>query len=255
MSWYQENGEVPKYRVAIGINNVSGSAGAIDAELTLPAYLESLWSETQVDGDDIRIVDADGTTKLTYELSGWNQTTRAGTIKIDNYSAPGGGMLLVWLYWGNSTYTSGGTSVTTASPKTATVEVGAPATNLFVAQREQPGAARPRHVLAKRSSEAIFVYIDWSGLLTPLAQPVRDRFSQYEEIDYISSVTVTTSGTNQTTMYDEEKGHFLGGAMTRTLIKAGTTDTDYTVKVQVKTTLGQTLEQTIWLKVRDTNEA
>ena len=254
MGWYRSSGgKVPKFRVAV----IFTAAGAVatDIQFNLPATLDSLWTETQSDGDDIHLVDADGETKLVYDLSSWSQANRTGTIQIDGYAAPGAGQCLVWLYYGSSDMENGEAAVSISSPVTGYIELAAPGPLIFRAVREQPGAQRPRQQLAKRPNEQIHLWIDWSGVLEKRLEPFQEKYLHFEEIDYISATTVTTGGTDQTAMYDTSEGKVVGSFITKHLIKAGSDGADYTIMVQIKTTKGQTLEHTVWLKVRGVDEA
>ena len=254
MSWYRSSdGKVPKFRAAV-IFTATG-AGAVDIQFTLPASLDSLWTETQSDGDDLHMVDADGETKLVYDLSSWSQSSHTGTMQVDGYNAPGAGQCLVWLYYGSSDMANGEAAVTIASPKTGFIELARPGPLLFTAVREQPGAQRPRQQLAKRPNEQIHIWIDWSGILEKRLEPFQEKYLHFEEIDYISSTTVTTGGADQTDMYDASEGKVVGSFVTKHLIKAGSDGSDYTITAQIKTTKGQTLEHTVWLKVRGVDEA
>jgi hypothetical protein len=254
MSWYGETGYTWKRRASISIDNTAGGAGTIDAEGTIPATLDQFWDEIDSSGNELRVVDADGVTKLAYSIASFNKTNRTGTISIDGYSAPGGGMLHCHLYWNASGAGSGAVATVIASPKTLYIEACGPASaDLARALPARPGDTRPRNVMAKGSDETRDMWIDLGALVPRRAAPSRLHY-ECDEIDWMT-YTVTTGGAAQAAMIEATATRFFAGRFARLRLKAGTDGTDYTVQPVVRTVEGLVLGPRTWLKLRDQDEA
>jgi len=128
----------------------SGAGGAVDVNIAIPSWWDEFWEQVDADGDDIRITAADGYTELSWQLSGWNSTTRTGTIQIDNMTLVQQRLELGWIYWGNA----GAAAVTPsghtpASPVIGSIYVGAPGPTRVEARRLDPGNVSPPQVVGK----------------------------------------------------------------------------------------------------------
>ena len=256
MAWLK-SGSSWIYRHSMTIDNSAGAAGAIDATIDIPSDWDAFWTTVNSAGDDIRVADADGYTLLTYDLASWNSTTRVGTIELDNYSAPAGAMLQVHLYWGNSGASAGLSAFAPAAAKSGVIEVGTVVGPRIVTVPERPGEARPRVMLAKASTETIWVTWDLSREMQRRLTPNAGS-DLYEEIDY-ASVNVYLAGVDQTGMYTTTATRYLPNHQVLTEIKAGSDGSDYTIQLTVVTTTPagktRTLKRRAWLKVRDVDES
>ena len=240
--------------IPVAVDNTGGAAAAIDITFTVPTDLNSFWSVIQSDGDDIRVVDADGRTLLNYRLATFTYASRVCVIEVDNYAAPAGEMCQIWLVWGNSSASSAVSVFVGASMKTGYIATPAPWGKLVPAIRENFRSQRPRATLQKASGESIYFTLDLRTVLNRRrnGEPVGGDL-RYEEIDYVS-YRVTTGGAAQASMIDEAKIRFCMEGV-RLYLTAGSDGTEYVVEVTVVTTDLQTLIFYVWLSVRNSDEA
>jgi hypothetical protein len=251
---YTDNTNTFAYSYPIAVDNTGGAAGSSDVQVVLPTDLDLFWTTVQSDGDDVRLVDADGKTLLVYQLSAWVYATRSGTIQIDNYALPAGEMCQIWLVWGNSSVSSAAGSFVAGAVKTGYIAVCAPLGKLIPAIRENFRAQRPRAQLQKASGESIFFTLDVREALgrRRKGQPWGGDY-RCEEIDYVS-YRVTLAGAAQGAMIDEAKIRFYPEGP-RLYLTAGSDGSEYTVEVTVVTTELQTLIFYVWLSVRNADES
>ena len=239
-------------RAPIAVDNTAGSTGNQYVQVVVPPDMEEFWTHVnQTDGRDVRITDYTGASIVPYALSGFNATTRTLTINIGLYSAPVVAMYQMWLYWDSATAASGASTVTVDTPKTGKVELGHPTDLRSHVQHEPSGGVRPVTQLSKPSADADWIYWDLRQVLQQYLSPAYG-FGRLEEIGW-ASVAVTTGGESQSGMVDATKTRFIDGWV-KTLIKAGSSGTDYTVALTVTTSLGRTLTARCWLFVRDVAE-
>mgnify|MGYP001607787233 CR=1 FL=1 len=161
------------YREAITID-CTGGGGTIDASIVVPKDWDLFWLNVKAAGADIRVTDADGFTLLTYDLNWFNSTTRVLTIEIDNYAAPAAAMIVVWLYWGNSSAADASTVFAPAAAKTGYVAVDGPVGTVIRTSDERAGELRPKKQLAKAPADILFVTFDFSDELILRASPMAD---------------------------------------------------------------------------------
>ena len=254
MSWFREAGATWRRRASISVDNTAGAGGAIDASGAIPAAFDEFWDEIDATGNELRVVDADGVTKLAYSVASFNKTNRTGTLEIDGYSAPAAGMLQVFLYWNASWAATGAVVTTIAAAKSLVIETCGPATlDLVTAAPLRPGDTRPRRALGKASDETRDVWIDMAAWLPRRRMPFVGRY-ECDEMDYATYV-LTTGDTAQASMVDATKTRYYGGRFVRVRVAAGTDGTDYTITPTIRTIEGLILTPRTWLKVRNQDEA
>lgn len=148
--WYDDDWA---YRHPVGVLSVATSATE-DATIVLPSWWDQFWSAVQTNGEDVRLVEADGVTDLDFKLTGWDKSAKTGTIEIEDLPIPntaaGRKLILVWIYYGNDaasapTYTTH----TPSSPGLGTVYLGAPSPDRVVAARLPPGEVNPAQEVGK----------------------------------------------------------------------------------------------------------
>lgn len=241
MSW-RAAGDL--YRQPISIDNTAGGAGSFDATVAIPTDWDAFWTTVQSDGDDIRVTRSDGVTLVTkYDLAaGFNTSTRSGTLEIQD-TAAAAGMLNYWMYWGDSSLTSGVTAFAPASAKTAYLDLGnsvKPYTFRAQAQ-ERPGDATPVNTMAKTPGTTIWLWLDFSALLQKRVDPHPSQTSlEYECLSY-ATVTASGSGLTATATATRFEVGRADAAIVRCQISAGNSGTDYLVTVTAVTSLGRTL--------------
>jgi hypothetical protein len=244
------------YREAIVIDCTAGG-GTIDATCLLPKDWDLFWNNVKAAGADIRVTDADGFTLLTYDLNGFNSSTRTLTIEIDNYVSPSAtSMVVVWLYWGNSAATDASTVFAPAAAKTGTVNPSGPPKPIWKTAPERPGEVRAKQQMSKAAAEVVFVTFDFSDEMIKRVSPLADSYL-LEEIDYFAC-TVELAGVNQTAMVDLPTQRLVHPYYVIGHIKGGTDAIDYRIKCRITTTdpagRNRVLERVVWLKVRDVDE-
>ena len=252
MSWRSAN---DLYRQPLSIDNTAGGSGSFDATISIPADWDHFWTTVQSTGYDMRVTGPDGVTVPSkFDLASFNTTNKTGTIEIQD-TAPAAGMLQYWLYWGDSTLTSGLTVFSPSSAKTGYADLGAPVPGyLFAAQaQERLGDTSPKNVMAKTSDTTVFAWVDFSALMQRRVHvhPAAVGSHEYECLSYVTvaataGLTVTTTGTRY------EVGA-AGAAIVRVQMSGGTTANDYILTVTAVTTLGRTLTAKIEVLCRDMN--
>lgn len=256
MSWGRFGAYVPLYRASISLD---GNGASADYAITVPAD-HPIWDTIDASGAEIRVTDADGQTVLTYQWSGFSLANRTGTIQIDNFTA-GTGIEQVWLYWGMAGASSGAGSFVASAPRSGYIEMGEPGAVRIVPVAERPGATTPERVVTKLSSDSIWIWFDILPLLQRQAIPTGtdgNRHSNLEEIRLVS-YEVYSGASAQAAMITATSPRIYGGRYIKVLVKAGSSGTDYTIRLTTTTTIptqasGQTFARRVELKVYDVAE-
>jgi len=263
MSWYSETAGTINFshRWPVAVNNLSGTS-PINISIALPPDWDDFWDNVLASGADVRAIDADGETLLTYDINAFNKTTRAGTLRIGSYTPPSSdAVCLVWIYWGNATVLSGAATPATSSQKAGTIYQGCPVGGRLIgAAQEGVGATNPAQVVVKTSTETIQVW--WRLNRKRMARrcsPWVDK-DVLEELDYVT-VGVDLATSDQTALYTESDTRFLeadnGDMLIRTTYKAGSNAQTYTAILTVGTTDSGTAtvrDYRAQLKIQDTVE-
>ena len=255
MSYYAEGSETFSHRYPVAVDNIGGGSGAIDITCDLAQFGDAFWSNVQSAGQDVRAIDADGSTLLAYDLLSFNATTRTGSIRIDGYTAPGEGTLLLWLYWGNATVSTAAVSVTISAAKTGSVYLGLPSENEIDALPERIGASKSRRKVTKTSAEQIAIWWEVRGILE-IGRFAENDSRLYEEAEY-ARFGVEDGGSEVSAAMDEALTRFVEAGdrfWIRTIAKAGADGTDYSLRLILGTTGDRILDRRAVLSVKDTTE-
>lgn len=243
-------------RAAISIDNHAG-ASQEDITLAIQSDFPEFWDNVQpAAGADIRVTAADGTTLLTYQLVGFNSTTKVCTVQVDNMPLPTAATCVAWLYWGYTNASSAAGSFTiSGSEKTGTLEVSVPGSGTEVVipcRPEAPGATVPRAEIGKQTAEELHVWWDLSRVLVQRGKR-HENSRLLEEIESVE-FNVSTGGVTQTAMMDNDEDRLVHPHFIRTTVKAGTTATNYLLKMTVITTGGRTIQCLASLRVKNAAE-
>lgn len=259
MSWYRETGYSWKRRASMSVD-ATAAGGTIDVECVVPSTWDDFWTgdasgvgAIDASGNEVRVCDADGSTKLTYAWTGFNKANRTGTLQIDGYAAPAAAMLHLHIYWYATGAPAGSAAVTIAAAKTGYVETCGPPARIMAALQQRTNDDRPLTCWQKGSDETIYAAVD----MGPRLRKRRIAFANSrwcDEIDY-ATYTVTRAGSAHVEMVDATKTRFYAGRWVILLLKAGTVDLDYTVVPSVGTTEGSIEGPRAWLRIRDQDEA
>lgn len=251
--WYREGSNTFLYRVAATV--YSASTTTSDVTITVPPGLDAFWSTTtgiQSDGDDVRVVGADGTL-LSYKASSFTYASRVLVLDIDNLSVTEGANQ-IFIYWGNSTVSSGAASFATGATLTGYVDLARPTGPTISLQPERPGDVRPRQQIAIASTDDRYFWVDMRPLLMGAFDKVNSH-TLLEEASYVTYIVNDSATGPKTGMVNATKTRFVDGFV-RVLIKGtgGTDGSDYTLIVTIVTTEGQTITARAWIKVRSVDE-
>jgi len=242
MSWYKSGSNAFGFRTAIAVDGTGAGAGSVNVTVTVPSDHSAFWDNVQADGDDVRFTQSDGSTVLAYERTTWDYANRSAVFKITAFNlASAGDMGNLWMYFGNSTVSSGSTAYGGGALQTGQIIVSGPTIqDLVVEPGSLQGETSPRYQLQKTPDESVFVWVD-----VPLStrSTLFNGYFYAEEIQYAdvsaddSNVTVAMS---ELRLFTNEKGF----AQLRVKVSGGADlDTDI-VRVTVGTTnsrVGQAL--------------
>lgn len=256
MSWSRSDGMSPLFRVALTVDS-SASAASGDVEIEIPVAFSHFWKNIDSSGNELRVTASDGESLLIYQLkAGFSKADRVGYIQIDNFAPSEAATFQIWLYYGMEGAASKAGSFVYAASKSGYLYAGAPGAAIRgVPQR--PGDTTPREVVSKGAAEQRWVWFDLSALLQGRFSAA-DGFPQFEELHSVT-YAVYAAGVAQAGMVDAASPRFVEGRFVQVLVKGGTTGTDYTIVVTVKTrippiTAAQVVEVRALLKVRDVQE-
>lgn len=241
MSWYKSGSDTFGFRTGVAVDG-TGLVTTLNVTVTVPPDHALFWDNVQSDGDDVRFTQSDGMTVLAYERTTWDYANRSALFKVTAFNlASAGDMGNLWMYFGNSTVSSGSTAYGGGALQTGQIIVSGPTSqDLIVEPGSLQGETSPRYQLQKTPDESVFVWV-----LVNLA--TRDTlFNGYfygEEIQYADVVAddanVTVAMTDLRLFTNRQ-----GFAFLRVKISGGADlDTD-TVRITVGTTnsrIGQAL--------------
>jgi hypothetical protein len=255
MSWYDASWP---YRRAITLYQSAGTSPN-DYTFVIPADLDHVWNNLQASGQDIRITDANGRTLELYDLNSVVASTKTGTVEVDNPAiAINGGLTLFWMYYGNAGAGDAKTVFAPAAALTATLAKDAPKSFIVPVRMERPGALRPANEIAKKASEEIDIFFEFTDILIR-----RDRtFSGSDRYEEIASCTVNArrANANDTSVIDASKCRFVEQEDRMFFVvrcKAGTDGNDYTIIAVANTVeleFSRVLEARCLVKVRDVDD-
>jgi len=154
MSWYDDTFE-NRWPIM--------SDGSVDTEwqIAIPSNWDWFWDNVQdtTNGYDIVICQGDGETLLTFDLSGFNHSTKTCTIRW-NDTATGSTHTVWWIYWNKASPSDLSGSPTTATPQTALISLVDPLSNADTLDLgpERPGSTAPAKEIQKVPGEAKMVW-------------------------------------------------------------------------------------------------
>lgn len=242
------------------------SDGTVETEwqITLPKNWDVFWDNIQdtTNGYDIVLTDYDGETVLTYDLSGFNHTTKTCTIRWNDSTAAIHSVY--WIYWNKTSPSDLTGTPTTVSPATAVISLLDPTRNSDVMDMgpERPGSTAPSKEIHKAVSEGKMVWARLpSGLSMSRMHPSAGSDRLYEVFSWSfvvlqggSDASLDTPGANR--IVEDRNGDTWLGVSLNVL---GWTDaTDYTGQINATIAAtgetGVTVETTFLIKCNDPNE-
>lgn len=237
MSRYISGSDSFSYRMPIVLDTATTPPATSDVTVTIPADDQFFWSTVHSTGNDIRVTSADGRTLLTYQFNpAFNYANRACTLEIEDgapiSSATG---RFLWLYWGNSTVSAPGGSFVYAAAYTGYTVVGHPFRSTPYRYEWSPdryGATKATPTIQKQASETIVVALRYRGALIKRVKPYAGGLEQEEPLTF--EYAVYDGASAQAAMIDatairaDDQYVYL-------IVKAGTTATEYTLRVTMTT--------------------
>jgi hypothetical protein len=276
MGWLRYDSTVSwKRRAAISVDNSAAAAAVVlDVDITIPKDWEDFWDVIDNSGVNIRVTGPDGVTAVSYDIDdgaggAFNAaavTARTGRIRVDSMTIPTAtaGIFLLWLYFDpDGTVAAGDSVVTMTSIGAGYIAHDRPSGRMYEYRPQVPRAENPRDVTHKGPSEQIVVWWQIDRALRKHKRPSGGSL-QSEEPYYMAMAVYNTSAADQTAMYALASNRFYWDGPSRTMwircvVKAGTTDTRYTVVPTVytvepfaPTVALQTFQPRLGLAVRQT---
>jgi hypothetical protein len=254
MAWYAETGETWLKRALITVDGSATAAGTVEATVALPSDWGPFWDNVQADGDDIRVVSADGTTKLVYDLNSWVYASKSGNIRVSGFTHPKTNSLsFFWLYFHNDSATDGSGSPTTSSPLTTNVERAAPVATI-TATPERAGATIVRQTLSKTTNEVQHLWVRFPPLEEYCGSVNSSKI--YEEPSHMD-VTIEAAGADQSSMKDLPNTTMIecnGRLYAKIVAQGGSDATNYTSVTVLTTTNNRSIDRRVQIKVNDPAE-
>jgi len=244
-----------KFRASVTIDNTAGSSGSNDWALTLPGSWDHFWDNTLANGYDTVLTAEDGTTKSVFERQSWTHATQTGALRVDGHTLSTAEAHHAFIYYGNAAAAVDPVAaVSISSALSAYLDLTDPrrAWPIIRARPERPGRTAPSPQISKASTETIRVWWDLGRALERRATESNGK-KALEEVTY-AGFGIFDGANPQAGMIDETETRIVDGRYVMTLIKAGTTATDYTPRLTIGTTAGRVLDYRALLQVRDTNE-
>lgn len=232
MAWYSDGSTTWRRRMAISvIDSAGGSPGSYDVSLELAAQHAEFWANVQTDGFDIIVTQSDGMTEIAHARGSWNYAGKTAQIDIDNAGLNRGSskprIHLLWIYF-DTADTVAGDPATPFTPSSALPARCWPGRirGALVIPPALPGDSQPRMIQQKSADDENEIVISIAHLLDGASTEINGS-AAYDEPSWVEvsgeTGTVSTSLWNTNyTRYD------LSGRFVRSILKGGTTATDYT---------------------------
>lgn len=227
------------YRIPVCVDEAGKTPGAADLTYTVPVDFDLFWETVASDGSDVRLTDSDGITLVDYQFaSAINVTSRALTIEADAVVGAGS-MSVLWLYWESSAAVADAqTSFTAGGTGTGYTLVGNHSTTTphrFVWRPDAPEVTKARPRIVKQAAEVVVVAIAYRPVLARRDKAYGGGKEQEEPaaVDY----DVYAGASAQAGMVDKTAIR-MDNDYIYVVVKAGTTATDYTLRVTLTTDPG-----------------
>lgn len=247
MSWYKSGSDTFGFRTNVAVEG-TGLVTTLNVTVTVPPDHALFWDNVQSDGDDVRFTEADGSTALAYERTTWDYANKSAVFKITSFNLTSAGdMGNLWMYFGNSTVSSGSTAYGGGTLYTGRIILtGIGANDLVIEPGSLQGETAARFQLQKTPSESVFV---WVLVNLSTRSTLFNGYFYAEEIHYAdvvaddANVTVATSDLR---LFTDQ----LGFAWLRVKISGGADlDTD-TVRITIGTTNSRIMQALVNVTVK-----
>lgn len=253
MSWHDDN-----YNHRRPLSIIVGSTTPTDVTIAMSADDEQFWAGIRSDCNDIRVCDADGRTLETYDIASFDYANRVLTVEVDNATFVVSKVNVLWLYFGYSSATAANTTFSPSSPVTGYAEFECPDPAYIVPfAPERAGATIPQPKIAKSESEIIWVYFDIESAMIK-RDVAYESHALYEEPSSWTFGVYNSGGSVQAAMVTQVNERLIecnGRRYIRCEVKAGSSGSDYTGRLDLTTSKGRVLQANCLIQVRTPTSA
>jgi len=246
MSWYDDN---YSRRMPITVDG-SGHTGAnAQVQFNVPSDWDDFWDNIRSDGNDIVVTDKSGDALVQFE-KGFNYSNRSLSINVFQITTTEeSSMHLMYIYWDYPEETTDHeTPVTIVTALTGYIYLGSPFGNIVNVGNKSSLSTVPTTIIQKDPSEKIDIWFSYAQLLAPRSLPYNERLD-FKGIESFEIEVLNSGGTDQTAMYALNESRAINNWV-RTRIQAGSDDTDYVVRLIIKSTDSEIFVLSTLLQVR-----
>lgn len=249
MTWYNE-----EYRrrqiVGIDVFGGTGTTATIDVTIKVPTDWDDFWDNIRSDFKDVVVTDSQGRL-VDFSRRDANYSNRSLILEIDGLQIKNDDAMnvaYIYFFYPDETVDSS-TSTTIASAKTGHVLLSAPHSRVVQTRNAQSALDAPIQSFVKGSGDEVHVFWIVGNTFAKRLSPYNERNDE-EGIEFVKIANYDSSGTDASARYTESETR-LGNGFVRATYKAGDSGSDYAVAVEIKTTLGQVIENRAILRVID----
>ena len=241
-------------RVLVSVDARAG-AGSNDWTCVVPPGFDHFWNNIRSDGWDLRVTLADGTTAVAHDrAAGFNVSTRTLTLEVQAHTFAAAEMTAAWLYYNQAAIGADtSTTFTPSSAYTGTIKLDDPRTfqHYLLTSRPRYDSDEPRLVLQKTINDTILVVWDLRREL-PRSRAVAQGHGGLVGVrDAKMEVWNLTGPANVASMTTLASSRLFAGTCFMAEVKGGSDETEYTLRLTVNLTDGQSLERRATLRVKD----
>lgn len=249
MTWYNEE---YRRRQIVGINvfGGTGTTATIDVNFIVPSDWDDFWDNIRSDFKDVVVTDSQGRL-VDFSRRDANYSNRTLTLEIDGLQIKNDDAMnvaYIYYYYPDETVDSS-VSTTITSAKTGHILLSAPHSRVVQTRNAQSALDAPIQSFVKGSGDEVHVFWIVGNTFAKRLSPYNERNDE-EGIEFVKIANYDSSGTDASARYTESETR-LGNGFVRATYKAGDSGSDYAIAVEIKTTLGQVIENRAILRVID----
>ena len=246
MSWYSND---YKRRMPIVVDGSAYTSANAQVIFNVPDDWDDFWNNIRSDGNDIVVTDRTGDFKVGFEKT-FNYSDRTLSIKVNIITtSEESSMHLMYLYWDFPDETTDHeTPVTIVSALTGYIYLGSPFGFIVNLNNRSSLSTVPSTIVQKDPDEKIDIWFPYSQLMATRSLPFNERLD-FKGIQSFTIEVLDSAGANQTSLFALEESRVINGWI-RTRIQSGTVDTDYVVRLIIKSTDSEIFVLSTLLKVK-----
>ena len=237
--------------VSVPILGGGGGSGTYDVQFTVPSDWDQFWNNIRSgDAFDVILTSADGDL-LTFKRVAFTFATRTLELAVDNLNVTNNDATnLIWIYWNNSTASDAASVFTPTSTKPGLIFLATPSNRIV--GYDSPTAHTsdaPAVIFGKVTTDNCWLWFNTGGYLSGRIDPYNKR-KFIEGVKHCQVELFGKTGVPVTLTCNENETRFISG-WTGVRVAAGTDGQNYTVSLNITTTLGQVFSLRAGLQVRD----